>query len=181
MFPKEGTNISAAANFIKSTVENHDLHPRADVGEQLISWTVEASPSEITKLEDYGGIARIVKFEIPAHQEKQRRRKSTVIEGIYKIYPVDRDNQDQCKAISASLEVLLSDKVRERHWNDRIESWTVELTGDQVRQVEGIDGVKSLGRVHRGSRRPVVRRLPKPSTSPNLSSPLEKPDTVTGG
>ncbi|KAL6409703.1 putative Subtilisin-like protease 2 [Ilyonectria robusta] len=132
MFPKEGTDISATANFIKSTVENHDLHPRADVGEQLISWTVEASPSEVTKLEDYGGIARIVKFEIPSHQEKQRRRKSTVIEGIYKIYPVDRDNQDQCKAISASLEVLLSDKVRERHWNDRIESWTVELTDDQI-------------------------------------------------
>lgn len=181
VFPKEGTAVSATVDFIKSTVQNHDLHPWADVSEQLISWTVEASPSEVAKLEGYDGIVRIVKFEIPAHQGKQRRRKNTAIEGRFTIYPMDRDNQDQCKATSASLEVLLNDKVRERHMNDRIESWSAELTTDQVRQVEGIDGVKSVGRVHRGRRGRMIRGLPKPSTSPKLSSPLEKRDIVTGG
>ncbi|KAH6982174.1 hypothetical protein BKA56DRAFT_585442 [Ilyonectria sp. MPI-CAGE-AT-0026] len=181
VFPKEGTDVSATVNFIKSTVRNHDLHPWADVSEQLISWTVEASPSEVTKLGGYDGIVRIVKFEIPAHQGKRRRRDNTAIEGRFTIYPMDRNNQDQCKTTSASLEALLNDKVRERHMDDMIESWSAELTIDQVGQVKGIDGVKSVCRVHRGRRGPVVRRLPKPSTSPNPSSPLEKPDIVTGG
>lgn len=172
VFPKESTDVSATVDFIKSTIQNHDLHPCTDVSEKLISWTVEASPSEVAKLDVYDGIVRVVKFEIPAHQGKRRRRDNTAIEGRFTIYPMDFNNQDQCKTTSASLEALLNDKVRERHMYDMIESWSAELTLDQVEQVKGIDGVKSVCRVHRGRRGCMIRGLTKPSTSPKLSSPL---------
>ncbi|KAH7142026.1 peptidase S8/S53 domain-containing protein [Dactylonectria macrodidyma] len=177
VFPKEGTDISATAGFIKSTVQNHDLYPSAEVGEQLMSWTVEASPSEVTKLESYDGIVRVVKLEVPAQQEKKRRQKDLPAEGRYTIYPVDRNNQDQCKAIGASLDALLNDEVREpRRMNDMIQSWVAVLTIDQVRQVEGIDGVKAVCRVHRGRRGRMAQGLSKLSTSPKLSSRLKRRD-----
>ncbi|RSL86760.1 hypothetical protein CEP52_015739 [Fusarium oligoseptatum] len=124
VFPKQGTDTTVTMEFIKSTVNNHDLRPWTDVCGQLMSWTVEASPSQVSHLEGHGSIDRVAKLE-------------------FTIYPVNGQNLDQCNATDASFGALLNDKVNgPRVWDDRLRSWTAFLTNAQVEQVEAIDGVK---------------------------------------
>ncbi|KAM6524140.1 hypothetical protein FSOLCH5_004744 [Fusarium solani] len=144
--------------FIKSTVNNHDLHPWTDVHEQLMSWTVEASPSEVTQLEGHDGIDRVTKLEIPKHHKRVRQDDS--LQQKSTIYPVDGRNLDQCNATSASLKALLDGKVDgPRIWDGRVEGWVALLTKAQVEQVEAIDGVKVVHPVHKGRRCRVARGL----------------------
>lgn len=173
VFPKQGTDTAATMEFIKSTVNNHDLHPWTDVHEQLMSWTVEASPSEVTQLEGHEGIDRVAKLEIP--KDHNRLRQDDSLEQKSTIYPVDGQNLDQCNATGAFLRALLNDKVNEpRIWNGTVKSWTALLTNAQVEQVEAMDGVKVVRPVYKGRRCRVARGLRKPSTSPKAPGPLER-------
>ncbi|KAI8683337.1 hypothetical protein LRP88_04684 [Fusarium phalaenopsidis] len=152
VFPKQGTDTAATTEFIKSTVNNHDLHPWTDAHyKQLMSWTVEASPSQVTQLEDHDGIDRVAKLEIP--KDHNRLRQDDSLQQKFTIYPVDGQNLDQCNATGASLRALLNDKVE---------------------QVEAIDGVKVVRPFYKGRRCRVARGLRKPSTSPKASGPLER-------
>ncbi|KAJ4188666.1 hypothetical protein NW767_011774 [Fusarium falciforme] len=151
VFPKQGTDTAATMEFIKSTVNNHDLHPWTDVHEQLMSWTVEASPSEVTQLEGHDDIDRVAKLEIP--KDHNRLRQDDSLEQKSTIYPVDGQNLDQCNATGASLRALLNDKVE---------------------QVEAMDGVEVVRPVYKGRRCRVARGLRKPSTSPKAPGPLER-------
>ncbi|KAJ3466795.1 hypothetical protein MRS44_004359 [Fusarium solani] len=148
VFPKQSTDTAETMEFIKSTVNNHDLHPWTDVHEQLMSWTVEASPSEVTQLEGHDGIDRVTKLEIPKHHKRVRQDDS--LQQKSTIYPVDGRNLDQCNATSASLKALLDGKVDgPRIWDGRVEGWVALLTKAQVEQVEAIDGVKVVHPVHK--------------------------------
>ncbi|KAI8681928.1 hypothetical protein NCS55_00446400 [Fusarium keratoplasticum] len=172
VFPKQGTDTAETMEFIKSTVNNHHLHPWTDVHEQLMSWTVEASPSEVTQLEGHDGIDRVTKLEIP--KDHNRPKQDDSLEQKSTIYPVDGQNLDQCNVTGASLRALLNGKVNKpRIWNGTVKSWTAFLTKAQVEQVEVIDGVKVVRPVYKGRRCCVARGLRKPSTSPKASGPLE--------
>ncbi|KAI8722565.1 Peptidase-S8 domain-containing protein [Fusarium sp. LHS14.1] len=137
--------------FIKSTVDNRDLHPWTDVHDQLMPWTVEASPSEVTRLEGHDGIDRVTKLEIPKDHNRLRRDDS--LQQQFTIYPVDGPNLDQCNATDAYLRALLNDKVdKPMIWDGAVQSWAAFLTDAQVEQVEAIDGVEAVYPVHKGRR-----------------------------
>ncbi|RTE72385.1 hypothetical protein BHE90_013197 [Fusarium euwallaceae] len=149
VFPKQGTDTTVTMEFIKSTVNNHDLRPWTDVCGQLMSWTVEASPSQVSHLEGHGSIDHVAKLEVPKNHN--RLRQDDPLQQKFTIYPVDGQNLDQCNATDASLGALLNDKVNgPRVWDDRLRSWTAFLTNAQVEQVEAIDGVKGVHPVHKG-------------------------------
>lgn len=65
VFPKDDANIADTADFIKQTVSAEDLLPWSDVKDQLMHWTVEASPVEVSKLKSHTGIDHLDEFHPP--------------------------------------------------------------------------------------------------------------------
>lgn len=170
VFPKQDTDTAATTQFIKSTVDNNDVHPLTNVRGRLMSWTVEAEPSQVAQLEEHDGIDRVAKLKSPKKDDPLHRK--------FTIYPVDGQNLDQCNATDASIKALLDDMVKEpRIWDGTFRNWVALLTNAQVEQVEAIDGVKAVHPVHKG-RRGVIRGLRKPSSSPKASSLLERRDII---
>jgi hypothetical protein len=69
IFPKNNTDTSKTGDFVKQIVGTEDLLPWTSVSEQLISWTVEASPEEVSKLQENTDIDRVTEF----HPSKMAR------------------------------------------------------------------------------------------------------------
>ena len=63
VFPKDGTDTSKTSEFVKSIVGAEDLLPWTNLQEQLVSWTVEASPNEATRIREYADVERVVVFQ----------------------------------------------------------------------------------------------------------------------
>jgi hypothetical protein len=51
IFPTENTDTSQTSDFIKRIVHTEDLLPWTDVNDNLIHWTVEASPEEASQMQ----------------------------------------------------------------------------------------------------------------------------------
>ena len=165
--PKDGTDTSLTADFIKSIIGNDNLHPWTDVGGHLMSWSVEASPSDVPKLELHKDIARVSKLELPAHKESKPQEDGRLAVGKYAIYPIDGTNFEECNTTDAALKALLNDQVGDLWVIDgRVRRWVGFMTSDQVRQVKGLGGVEAVSRAHRGRRCRVVRKDQRSSTPP---------------
>lgn len=65
IFPKNGTETSKTSDFVKDIVGTDDLLPWTNLKDQLISWTVEASPDEASKLRAYPDVESVVEFHPP--------------------------------------------------------------------------------------------------------------------
>lgn len=70
--PKSDIDTSQTADFIKQIIgaSADDLLPWTNPQEQLISWTVEASPDEVAQLKGYADIDRVIEFS-PEEQPTQ--------------------------------------------------------------------------------------------------------------
>jgi hypothetical protein len=66
VFPKSSTDISKTGDFIKELVSAEDLLPWSDVNDQLMHWTVEASPDQVSQLQGNTGIDHVTEFHPPA-------------------------------------------------------------------------------------------------------------------
>lgn len=76
------------------------------------------------------------------------------VQGAYAVEPVDRDDQDQCKATDSTIKSLLGDHVR-TVWtiNGNIQKWTVrDVSFEQVSQIESINGVLATRPALKGRR-----------------------------
>ena len=62
VFPKNDTDISKTGDFIKELVGAEDLLPWLDVNDQLMHWTVEASPDQVSQMRGNTGIDHITEF-----------------------------------------------------------------------------------------------------------------------
>jgi hypothetical protein len=78
VFPKKDTDNDKTRDFVKDVIGNEDLMSWTDIKEQLISWTVEASPVEVTKLQGYAGVDKVVVFHPPKAPYGVSAVKSTV-------------------------------------------------------------------------------------------------------
>ncbi|KAI0840949.1 hypothetical protein F5Y06DRAFT_308585 [Hypoxylon sp. FL0890] len=166
VFPKAGVDTSQTADFIKATVGADDLLPWTDVQENLLSWTVEASEEEVTRLQGHADIDRVTKLELPPQPEKLvRRDPATEEEDNYGIFPKDENNQQQCNQTDASLRSFLKDKFRKPY-----------IYECRVKQVEGIAGVESV--VPNSLLEPafIVPEIPQPSSVAKLSDAVDKRD-----
>lgn len=65
IFPKNNADTSKTGDFVKQLVGTEDLLPWTSVNETLISWTVEASPEEVSKLQENTDIDRVTEFNPP--------------------------------------------------------------------------------------------------------------------
>lgn len=65
IYPKNGTDTSKTGDYITGIVGNDDLQPWTNLQQQLISWTVEASPNEAEQLRGYGDIESVGLFIPP--------------------------------------------------------------------------------------------------------------------
>jgi len=65
VFPKNGTDISETADFIKELLGTEDLLPWSDVQDQLMHWTVEASPDQVSQLQGNTGVDHVTEFNPP--------------------------------------------------------------------------------------------------------------------
>lgn len=69
IFPKNGTDTSKTGDYIKNIIGTDDIKPWTNLQQQLISWTVEASTSEVGQLQGYGDIESVVLFNPPVPPE----------------------------------------------------------------------------------------------------------------
>lgn len=118
IFPKNGTDTSKSREFIKSIVGTEDLLPWTNLREQLLSWTVEASPDEVTLMRNYADIEKVVSYpmEPPAessisrHSPRTSRRNAAntpvQING-YGVFPKNGENKDETDALELLLKQLL--------------------------------------------------------------------------
>lgn len=67
IFPKGGTDSTKTSEFVRNVVGAKDLLPWTNLQEQLVSWTVEASPEEASKLRGYADVDNVIEFH-PAEQ-----------------------------------------------------------------------------------------------------------------
>lgn len=77
VFPKNGTDVSKTVDFIKELVGTGDLFPWSDVEDQLMHWTVEASPDQASQLQSSTGINHITEFDPPAPPAATRSIRDT--------------------------------------------------------------------------------------------------------
>jgi hypothetical protein len=77
VFPKNGTDISKTGDFIKELVGAEDLLPWSDVNDQLMHWTVEASPDQVSQLQGNTGIDHVTEFNPPAPPAATRSIRDT--------------------------------------------------------------------------------------------------------
>lgn len=145
VFPKDGTDTSSTVEFIKSVIEDDDLHPLLDVEDHLTSWAVEATPGEVAELQNFDGIARVTKLEIAEHHPSSPEADSPTTQR-YIIFPVDSDNLDRCDTTSDALKALFNDNVHKFEFDGVSRRWKANLTPDEARQARGVDGVKYVKR-----------------------------------
>lgn len=128
IFPKNGTDISKTSEFVKNIVGTEDLLPWTNLQEQLVSWTVEASPDEVTQLRGYADVDTVVEFhplEVSIESGTTRAdRRAVVVTGLserdnpprdlgYLIFPRDGKNNDETsKTERFLLDVVGKDNVR---------------------------------------------------------------------
>lgn len=69
IFPKNSTDTSKTGDYIKNIIGTDDIQPWTNLQQQLISWTVEASTSEVGQLQGYSDIESVVIFNPPVPPE----------------------------------------------------------------------------------------------------------------
>lgn len=77
VFPKKGADISKTGDFIKALVGANDLLPWSDVNDQLMHWTVEASPDQVSKMQGNTGIDQVTVFIPPPPPATAHRIRDT--------------------------------------------------------------------------------------------------------
>lgn len=83
-------------------------------------------------------------------------RKGKPLKTRYAVVPTDPDNQEQCKATEAALKSLLKKQFRDKECS--IQRWEVtSLTDDQKLEIEKMDGVSRVGKIHMGRRGVMAR------------------------
>ncbi|KAH7251062.1 hypothetical protein BKA59DRAFT_524003 [Fusarium tricinctum] len=76
------------------------------------------------------------------------------VQGAYVVEPIDRGDQEQCKATDSTIKSLLRDHVRTVWTTDgNIQKWTVRnVSFEQVSQIESINGVLATRPALKGRR-----------------------------
>jgi len=77
VFPKNDADTSKTGDFIKQIVGAEDLLPWTDVKGQLMHWTVEASPEEVSQLQGNTGIDHVDEFHPPTPPAATRSIRDT--------------------------------------------------------------------------------------------------------
>jgi WD40 repeat protein len=103
---------------------------------------------QIQSIDDVSGVSCIL-WVYP-------NRKGKPLTTRYAVVPTDPDNQEQYKATEAALKVLLNKQFRDEECS--IQRWEVtSLTDEQKLEIEKMDGVSRVGKIHMG-RRDVMAR-----------------------
>ncbi|KAF5024502.1 hypothetical protein F66182_3442 [Fusarium sp. NRRL 66182] len=171
VFLIKGADIRKTVDFIKSTVESEDVQPCKEGDDESMLWIVKASSSQVAKLKEDQNIGRVVD-----HVKESKRRHAQYAKGMYSIYPIDKEDQQQCIATDDSLRAFLNDRLeRGRYPEHIIDGWVAKnLTLEEVSDIVKMDGVKVVVPVHRGRRGAVRRPHRTPSAAPKLPEPLQK-------
>jgi hypothetical protein len=77
VFPKNGTDISKTGDYIKELIGAVDLLPWSDVNDQLMHWTVEASPDQVSQLQGNTVIDHVTEFDPKAPPAATRSIRDT--------------------------------------------------------------------------------------------------------
>jgi hypothetical protein len=182
IYPKQGADISQAADFIKSVVNTEDLLPWTDIHEKLVSWTVEASPDEIDRLQSYGGIGQVTELSLPhvgggetspaaagepaaaSDGEGLAARQEKAAEpAAYLIFAKDPVNKGEIATTEAALKKLLG-KVRPVYFEEELFWWSTRITSYQADEARKLPGVLAAD--------PDVEMDPNFIASPLPASPL---------
>lgn len=158
---QKGTDPSAVVDLIKSAVGHDYISPWSDEDDGSISAVFKAMPSQIETLKEHKDIVRVIKVEFPVRDVTTPKGRRKFSENNYYIRPINGENVDQCNATGAILKIILEDKLRvPTVRNDRFSKWSAEMTDDQVAEVETLDGIRVVRRMHRAYRgkRGFVRR-----------------------
>lgn len=89
IFPKIGTDTSKTREFVKDIVGTEDLLPWTDLQEQLVLWTIEASPDEVAQLRGYADVDKVVEF-CPAEAPADSGTSFTITRSIRDMPAVER-------------------------------------------------------------------------------------------
>ncbi|KAI1409642.1 hypothetical protein F5Y13DRAFT_89666 [Hypoxylon sp. FL1857] len=148
VFAKAGVDTSKIDGFIKSTVGADNLRPWTDAQKNLVSWTVEASEEESSRLQEHVSIDRVTKLEISPQPGNLACQDSVPAEDDNwnsLVFPVDGSDLQQCNQTDASLWSFLRDKIRRPLiYKGEVSFWVATLNDTQVKQVKGITGVHAV-------------------------------------
>ncbi|RDL36626.1 uncharacterized protein BP5553_05978 [Venustampulla echinocandica] len=199
IFPKKGTETSKSSEFVKNIVGT-DLLPWTNLQEQLISWTVEASPDEVTLMRNYDDIEKVVPYpmEPPAQPGTPRTVPRTGRRDVaenpptvhgYFVFPKDGKNKDETDKTELFLQQLFGAEHIEPpfRFDDEDEGllyWLVENSNESQRDQAAKDpGVKviepnkaSFYRLRTARNLPPDNLHPLPLPTAKLSNTIENRD-----
>lgn len=147
IFPKNGTDTSKTRDFIRGIFGTEDLLAWSDLEENLVSWTVEASPEEVAQLRDLDSVENVVEFNLtsltadrsvsgsntlPSHSAEltgglSEREEPKVPDHGWFVFPRDGSNKDETSKTENFLKQLITSSNVERPfiYHDKLEFWVV--------------------------------------------------------
>lgn len=137
----------------KATNSSLDLLFGTQIEAQMVGqgsiymWKAYLSRDQISQVESLDGVKSVQ----PNLHNLNRR----YVAGRYCIDPLDRENQEQCAEIGASLARLLGHHncIPYNSVSDgKLSKWTADLSNEQVAHVKAIHGVRGIRPVPRGRR-----------------------------
>ncbi|CZR66019.1 uncharacterized protein PAC_15919 [Phialocephala subalpina] len=159
IFPKNNTDTSKTGDFIKQIVGTEDLLPWTDVEDQLMHWTVEASPEQVSQLQGNTGIDHVDEFHPqnpPATTLSIRDTPAETPAEKYMVFAKDGKNEVKTNQTEQFLQNLVGKqnvrppfifKVRFVYWLCIMT--TVTVTTSQSDEAAKNPGVKSVGVVQK--------------------------------
>lgn len=143
--PKKGYYINAIEYRNRTQFEATSLSLKALLNDEMTEfksrWMVYLSDEDKSRAESVEGVRSVTPMK-------------ACVKGSYAVEPIDRDDQDQCKATDSTIRSLLGDRVR-TVWmpNGNIQKWVVHnVSFEQVLQIESINGVLATRPALKGRR-----------------------------
>jgi hypothetical protein len=145
LFSKKRYYINPIEYWNRTQFEATSLSLKALLNDEITEfksrWMVYLSDEDKSRAESVEGVRSVMPMK-------------SCVQGAYVVEPIDRDDQDQCKATESTIKSLLGDHVR-TVWttNGNIQKWTVHnVSFEQVSQIESINGVLATRPALKGKR-----------------------------
>ncbi|KIL87106.1 hypothetical protein FAVG1_09660 [Fusarium avenaceum] len=143
--PKKGYYINAIEYRNRTQFEATSLSLKALLNDEMTEfksrWMVHLSDEDKSRAESVEGVRSVTPMK-------------ACVKGSYAVEPIDRDDQEQCKATDSTIRSLLGGRVR-TVWmpNENIQKWVVHnVSFEQVSQIESINGVLATRPALKGRR-----------------------------
>ncbi|KAF5687747.1 subtilisin [Fusarium circinatum] len=145
VFLRLSPDANTNADLIPNALTSDDFASWVKIDEQIISKTIRATRHEISAIRRRPDFERVVRIEAATYETTILQQQEYLDRSGYIILPVDLGKQEQCKATSSSLDLLLGTNIEAQMIGQgSIYMWKAYLSRDQVSQAESLDGVKSV-------------------------------------